>query len=133
MAKGLEKHKEREQALSLFGKDLARRAKSRCEICSVSGEKLFIYEVAPEPNEPDFDKCILICETCRDQLENPKRFDPNHWRCVEQSIWSEVPAVQVVSVRVLKKLSETEAWATALLDDAYLDPEIIEWADKVSL
>ena len=40
MAKGLLKHQERKSALSLLGKDLARRARSKCELCEASGVPL---------------------------------------------------------------------------------------------
>ncbi len=132
MAKGLLKHQERQDALSLLGKDLARRAKSKCEICEASGVPLFIYEVAPVPSEPDYDHCLMLCETCKTQLENPKRVDPNHWRCLTKSIWSQLPVVQVVSLRQLRKLSAKQDWAIEALEHAYLEPEIEQWADSVN-
>lgn len=129
MAKGLLKHQERQSALSLLGKDLARRAKSKCEICEASGVPLSIYEVVPVPSEPDYDHCLMLCETCKTQLENPKRLEPNHWRCLTKSIWSQIPAVQVVSLRQLRKLSEKQDWAIEALEHAYIEPEIESWAD----
>ncbi|MFK0571759.1 phnA protein [Endozoicomonas sp.] len=130
MAKGLLKHQERQAALSLLGKDLARRAKSKCEICEASGVPLAIYEVAPVPSEPDYDHCLMLCETCKTQLENPKRLDPNHWRCLTKSIWSQLPVAQVVSLRQLRKLSEKQDWAIEALEHAYLEPEIESWANS---
>ena len=47
MAKGLDKHRERLEALALFGKDLTRRAGSKCELCETAGVKLQIHEVPP--------------------------------------------------------------------------------------
>lgn len=130
MAKGLLKHQERQAALSLLGKNLARRAKSKCEICEASGVPLSIYEVAPVPSEPDYDYCLMLCETCKTQLENPKRVEPNHWRCLTKSIWSQLPAAQVVSLRQLRKLSEKQDWAIEALEHAYIEPEIEQWADS---
>lgn len=133
MAKGLVKHQERQSALNLLGKDLARRARSKCEICEASGVPLAIYEVAPIPSEPEYDSCLMLCETCKTQLENPKRLEPNHWRCLTKSIWSEVPAVQVVSLRQLRRLSEKQDWAQEALEYAYPEPEIEQWADAATL
>ena len=130
MAKGLLKHQERKSALSLLGKNLARRARSKCELCEASGVPLAIYEVAPIPAEPDFDHCLMACENCREQLENPKRIQPDHWRCLTKSIWSEVPAVQVLSLRHLRKFAEQHQWAADTLEIAFLTPEVEEWADK---
>ena len=133
MAKGLLKHQERQSALNLLGKDLARRARSKCEICEASSVPLTIYEVAPVPSEPEYDSCLMLCETCKTQLENPKRLEPNHWRCLTKSIWSEVPAVQVVSLRQLRRLSEKQDWAQEALEYVYPEPEIEQWADAASL
>ncbi|OED42677.1 phnA protein [Endozoicomonas sp. (ex Bugula neritina AB1)] len=130
MAKGLLKHQERQVALSLLGKNLARRARSKCELCEASGVPLKIYEVAPAPSEPDLDHCIMTCDNCREQLDNPKRMLPDHWRCLTKSIWSEVLAVQALSLRYLRKFSEEHQWAADTLEIAYLTPEIEEWAGQ---
>lgn len=130
MAKGLLKHQERQFALSMLGKNLARRARSKCELCEASGVPLAIYEVAPVPDEPDFDHCLMACETCREQLDNPKRVQPDHWRCLTKSIWSEVPAVQVLSLRYLRRFAEQHQWAADTLEIIFLSPEVEEWANK---
>lgn len=53
--------------------------------------------------------------------------DPNHWRCLNESIWSENVAVQVVSWRMLNRL-KSENWAIDLLDMMYLDDDNLAWA-----
>ena len=130
MAKGLQKHQERQSALSLLGKDLARRARSKCELCEASGVPLTIYEVDPIPSEPDFEHCVMACDTCREQLANPKRVQPDHWRCLTKAIWSEVPAVQVLALRYLRQLEDQHQWAADTLEIAYLSPEVEEWAGQ---
>jgi protein PhnA len=124
MAKGLDKHQHRIGQLNGFGKDLARRARSHCELCDVSGVKLNIFEVAPIPVEPDYDACILICDICSEQLNNPKRIDPDHWRCLNKSMWSEVSIVQVAAIRMIRLLAVNHDWAADLNDMAYLEPEV---------
>lgn len=133
MAKGLLKHRERQDALILLGKDLARRAKSKCEMCGASAVSLAIFEVAPIPNKPDFDHCLMLCGTCKMQLENPKQQDPNHWRCLTKSIWSKIPAVQVLSLRELRKLAKQQYWAAEALEHTYLEPDIEHWAGTEKL
>ncbi len=135
MAKGRDKHQARVGALSLLGKDLARRARSHCELCGASGVSLTILEVPPVPEEPDPERAIMVCDTCREQVENPKRMDPNHWHCLNTSVWSEVPAVQVMAVTLLRRLtSDTgsgEAWADELAETLYLSPEVEAWLETV--
>lgn len=124
MARGLNKHNARLDALNAFGKDLARRAGSRCELCDAGGVKLCVFEVVPVADEPDFDRCILICDTCRDQLEHPKRVNADHWRCLNTSVWSAVPAVQIIAVRMLRRLISQAPWAEELNDTLYLPDDI---------
>lgn len=124
MAKGLDKHNARLDALSAFGKDLARRSGSCCELCDASGVKLVIYEVPPVAVDPAFDDCIFICETCHEQLENPKRIETDHWRCLNAPVWSTVPAVQVMAVRMLRQLVPQAPWAEELNEILYLSEDI---------
>ena len=111
MAKGFETHRERQNQLSLLGKELTRRSRATCELCTESGVPLSIYEIPPAPKEPDFDQVLHLCETCTAQLEKPKKLTPNRWRILSETIWSEVPAAQVMAVRILKHIAKTERWA----------------------
>ncbi len=131
MAKGREKHEARQAELSRFGKDLARRSKSVCELCEEPGKALRVFEVPPEPKDPDFEKCAFLCEECCEQVENEKKFRAGeHWRCLAQTVWSEVPAVQVLAVRLLRRQVNAQAWAREVLDGVFLDEEVEAWADE---
>jgi len=130
MSTGFQGKFHRQNMLSRFAKELVRRSRSRCELCEKSGTKLEVYELPPLEEEPYADGCVFICEECQKQVENPKKTIPSHWRCLNNSLWSEVPAVQVVSFRMLRRLAPTERWAEELLENAYLDPETEEWANQ---
>ena len=107
-------------------KTLHARSESKCELCGAT-ESLGVYEVPPSSNG-GADQCVLICATCRQQMENPEKIDVHHWRCgLNESMWSQVPAVQVMVWRMLKRLS-SEGWAQDLLDMLYLDEAIQRWA-----
>lgn len=129
MSKSAEKHQVRISDLNSFGKDLARRCKSHCELCDTHGVKLVIHEVAPVPKEPALDHCIFICENCNDQIKFPKRLEINHWHCLHASIWSEVPAVQVMAVLMAKRISDKADFAEELLDQIYLEEPIQAWIE----
>jgi len=105
--------------------DLKTRSKSKCELCS-SLEKLNVYQIPPDSND-SAEHCILICETCYQQIDNPEQMDVNHWRCLNDSMWSQVPAVQVMAWRMLTRLS-AEGWPQELLDMLYLDEDTLAWA-----
>ncbi len=68
MANGYDDNQARIEALSLLGKYLARRAKSKCELSGESGVPLKTYEVEPAPSEPDVNKCLLVSESVLEQI-----------------------------------------------------------------
>jgi len=105
---------------------LLQRCGSKCELCA-SDSKLVVYEVPPV-TAPSADNCIMVCDVCHAQINNPASMDVNHWRCLNDSMWSQVPAVQVMAWRLLKQLS-TESWAQDLFDMLYLDDELKQWAE----
>jgi len=111
--------------LDSFGQSLNNRCNSLCELCgSDAGNSVF--EVPPAAT-PDADKCVMICETCRSQIERDGPLDVNHWHCLQQSAWSEVAAVQVLAYRILSRLPG-EPSAQDLLEQMYLDEETLAWA-----
>lgn len=101
---------------------LLERASHACELCG-GDTALEAYEVASEEAR---DAVVVVCATCAPQLRGDAELDTNHWHCLQGSIWSEVPAVQVASWRLLHRLDE--AWATELLEQAYLADDLLEWA-----
>lgn len=104
---------------------LQARSESKCELCGAQA-RLGVYSLPPD-NEDSADKSIYICETCKNQITNPDTVDANHWRCLNDSMWSPVPAVQVMAWRMLNRL-RAEAWPQDLLDMLYLDDELLAWA-----
>ena len=128
MAKGYELHQVRMMALQAMGKDLARRAKSKCEITGAAGVSLWPYEVPPVGENPEIDRTLLISEECHEMLDHPERLAGHHWQCLAEAIWSDFPAVQVVAWRMLRELAKREDWAREALEDVFLDPEVEAWA-----
>ena len=107
-------------------KQLLNRSNSVCELCT-SKENLAVYNVAPATQESEKES-IYICESCSTQIDNQETMDANHWRCLNDSMWSTVPAVQVVAWRMLNRL-KSEGWPQDLLDMLYLDEEMLNWAE----
>jgi len=101
------------------------RSESKCELCAAT-DGLAVYEVPPS-SDGSAEQCVLLCETCCDQIDSPDKMDPNHWRCLNDSMWSQVPAVQVMAWRMLTRL-RAEGWPQDLLDMLYLDDDTLSWA-----
>ncbi|MDT0556331.1 PhnA domain-containing protein [Patiriisocius hiemis] len=108
-------------------REVSKRANNVCEFCS-SEEKLGVYEI---PNSPTYkekvETSLWLCSICRSQLEDADTRDVNHWRLLNDSIWSPVSGVKVLSWRMLHRL-KAEGWPQDLLDMMYLDEEEKEWA-----
>lgn len=102
---------------------LIERSENKCELCS-SAESLHVFAVSP--SDGSIEQSILICNTCHEQLE---AMEPNYWRCLNNSMWSTIPAVQVMAYRLLKQLAIKEVWAQDLLAMLYLEAEVQSWAD----
>jgi protein PhnA len=100
---------------------LNKRSGSQCELCAAT-ENLKVYTVLPT-KKGGADESILACTTCIDQIENPGNEDQNHWRCLNESMWSEHIPIQVVSWRMLSRLRNNE-----LLEMMYLDEDTLAWA-----
>lgn len=104
---------------------LLKRSEQKCELCKAENA-VQLYEVPPQSNSNE-DNCIMICEKCLAQVEKKEELDNNHWSCLSESMWSEVPGVQVVAWRMLNRL-RNESWAADNLDMMYLDDERLAWA-----
>lgn len=128
MGKGYETHQARVAALQALGKDLARRAKSKCELTGAAGVPLRPYEVPPVAAEPDLERTLLLCEACHEVLEQPKRLAGRAWQGLAEVVWSEMPAVQVVAWRMLQSLAKREDWAREVMEEVFLDPDVEAWA-----
>jgi protein PhnA len=105
--------------------DLEARSGSQCELCT-SKNNLKIYDVKPV-STGGLDGSLLACETCIGQIDDPETTEANHWRCLNDSMWSEFQAIQVVAWRMLSRLKK-EGWPQDLLDIMYLDDEVLKFA-----
>lgn len=133
MAKGYDTHQARLEALQALGKDLTRRAKSKCELTGASGIPLRLYEVPPITSEPKLERTLMLSELCLTALERPKSLAGQEWRCLTETVWAELPAAQVVAWRMLNVLATREDWARSALEEVFLDPEVQEWAEAAPL
>jgi len=103
---------------------LLARSNSICELCG-SAEELSVYEVSPSDGSAE--QSVLVCSTCQAHIKDPA-LDINHWHCLNDSMWSTEPAVQVMAYRMLKRIAH-EGWPQDMLDMLYLETEVQTWAD----
>ncbi|NRA13282.1 MAG: PhnA domain-containing protein [Crocinitomicaceae bacterium] len=108
-------------------KELAARSGGSCELCGATGD-LNIFVVAPKKGDSAND-LVHTCNTCNGQLTQEVDVDPNHWRCLNDSMWSEVSVVKVVALRMLNQL-KGEGWPNDLIDMMYLEEDDMKWAKE---
>ncbi len=101
-------------------KELQERSNNVCELCGNSDD-LSVFEV--NPSDGSAQKAVYICETCKKQIESGE-LDEIHFNCLNDAMWSETPAVQVLSYRLLNSLGRQD-----LVDMMYMEDEIKAWAE----
>lgn len=89
-----------------------------CALCKANDATPFA--VSPKSDE------VLLCPTCQMGVQTGAQDEPR-WQCLNEAIWSTEPAEQVVAWRVLKQLDA--GWARDLLEIAYLEPDVLAWAE----
>lgn len=106
-------------------KELIERSNHECELCK-SKNNLSVFLI---PNSPDNkpNRHLYLCNICIESINDIEKADENHWRMLNDTIWSENNAVQVISWRMLHQLKQFD-WTQDLLDMAYLDDETLAWA-----
>lgn len=104
---------------------LLQRSQLKCELCEAAGS-LQEYAVGPEAATRE-DVKVALCEKCFAQVNKKEALDSGHWACLATAMWSEVPAIQVLSWRLLNRL-RNESWAADLLYMLYLEDERLAWA-----
>lgn len=103
--------------------ELMTRADGRCELCGATD--------SPQPwavTGGPADAAVLLCATCLPDVSGGEALSGGRWFCLQESVWSEHAAVQVLSVRLLRRL-EGETWAADQLEQVYLDDAVQAWAD----
>jgi protein PhnA len=101
------------------------RSENKCELCQGT-TGLQVYEVPPQ-EKSNADNCIMICDKCLEQIEKKADPDAEHWKILSETMWSEVPGVQVMAWRMLNRY-RNESWAADQLEMLYLDDEKLAWA-----
>jgi protein PhnA len=105
-------------------KELEQRSSSKCELCS-SIEKLSAYTL-PDIKENGLKTALYACSICREQMDDAELIDANHWRCLNDSMWSEYDAVKIMAWRMLNRIKDD--WTQDLLGMMYLEEDTLELA-----
>jgi protein PhnA len=111
MAKGLDRHRARRDTMGFHGKNLARRAKRKCELCEEGGE-LHTFDTDSDV-EPSLDTLVLLCNRCTG-LAQGKKEDERTLRFLETTVWAELPVIAILARQVLARVDAD--WARGTLE-----------------
>jgi protein PhnA len=97
--------------------------------CELSGAQADLVVYAVPPSDGSAERFMLISAHLLAQREGAGPVRPDDWRCLNDSMWSEVPAVKVVAYRMLQQLMD-EGWPADLLAMMYMDDDSQAWAER---
>ncbi|OQY41251.1 MAG: hypothetical protein B6227_05805 [Fusobacteriia bacterium 4572_74] len=96
--------KRRKNNVIEFGKKLVRRSKSTCELCGESGRSLSVYEVGKTEEKADLERCIHICDKCKNTIKKLNKASENDLRFLNHAIWSEENTVKAAAIHIISEL-----------------------------
>jgi len=107
-------------------KALEERSQHACELCTSNTDGLEAYAIPPK-DDSTIEHQVVLCATCLQKIKENDFSDTDYWRFLSGSIWSEVPAVQVMAYKLLSKLKATD-WAAETLESVFIEENLVEWA-----
>ena len=107
---------------------LNQRSGNSCELSNET-DNLHVYEV-DYSGESAADRSIVISEKCIAQIEKTEEPESAFWEPILPIVmWSEIPALKIISWRMLQRF-RNESWAVDALDMIYMEDEVLEWAKE---
>lgn len=97
---------------------------ARSEVCELCGSSEDVTLMELPVSDGSEEQSVYVCGTCKGQIESGE-LDDNHFNCLNDSMWSETPAVKVLSYILLNKLGRQD-----MIDMMYLDEDEKKLADQ---
>jgi protein PhnA len=92
-----------------------------CELCT-SEEGISLVELPI--SDGSLDQSVYICENCKTQIESGE-LNENHFNCLNDSMWSETPAVKIMTYILLNRLGRQD-----MVDMMYLEEDELKLAEQ---
>ncbi len=116
---------ELENQLSALEPQLIERSGGQCELCESKENLKAIAALNVPPAK--LERAALVCEKCANELQG-ETIDVKHWFCLNTSVWTQEPGVQILVYRMLKRIGED--WSNDLFDQIYLEDEVRKDAES---
>ena len=96
---------------------------ARSEVCELCGSSEDVSVLELPVSDGSEEQSIYVCANCKGQIESGE-LDETHFNCLNDAMWSEVPAVKVMSYILWNKLGRSD-----MLDMMYMEEEEQKLAD----
>jgi len=96
---------------------------ARSEVCELCGSSENVSLLELPVSDGSEEQSVYVCATCKEQIENDE-LDETHFNCLNDAMWSEVPAVKVMSYILWNKLGRAD-----MTDMMYLEEDEQKLAD----
>lgn len=122
-----QRHAAAKAELAALGKDLSRRSRSRCELCSTAGGLMPVALTGATPTLLD---TVLLCDRCARVLDKgPGRDEadaPDALRFLEEVVWAELFPIQVAAVTMLHRVAQADIarWPSETLETVFVDDDV---------
>ena len=96
----------------------------RSTICELCGSQEGVSLFALPQGDASQEHSIYLCQKCKTQIESDS-LDETHFNCLNDAMWSEVPAVKVMSYIVWSKLGRQD-----MCEMIYLEEDELKLAEQ---
>jgi len=96
---------------------------ARSEICELCGSSEDVTLLELPVSDGSEEQSVYVCANCKEQIESGE-LDEAHFNCLNDAMWSEVPAVKVISYILWNKLGRSD-----MLDMMYMEEPEQKLAD----
>jgi len=96
---------------------------ARSEVCELCGSSEDVSVLELPVSDGSEEQSVYVCANCKGQIESGE-LDETHFNCLNDAMWSETPAVKVMSYILWNKLGRSD-----MLDMMYMEEEEQKLAD----
>ena len=96
---------------------------ARSEVCELCGSSEDVTLLELPVSDGSEEQSVYVCASCKEQIQSGE-LDETHFNCLNDAMWSETPAVKVMSYILWNKLGRAD-----MTDMMYLEEEEQKLAD----
>jgi protein PhnA len=97
---------------------------ARSEVCELCGSSEDVSVLELPVSDGSEEQSIYVCATCKAQIESGE-LDETHFNCLNDAMWSEVPAVKVMAYILWNKLGRQD-----MVEMMYLEEDELKLAEQ---